>query len=118
VLDELQAAKSAVDGAAAVLRGVDARVRSWDRSEPGDFLARRGRTLHEEATAGFARALDGLHVLLVRLADRSAASTFSSRLRSQTTRRLQARVRTQIRSLQRAFDGGSALLARALESAD
>ena len=68
ILDELGAAREALAVATDALRAVDARVRGWDRSEA--FLARRALTLHDEATARFAQSLDGLHALLVRLADR------------------------------------------------
>jgi hypothetical protein len=116
MLAELEAARATLDAATAALQAVDARVESWGRGGDDVFLVRRGRMLHVEATARFAQALDGLHELLVRIADRSAAPAFSSRPRSPATRRLQARIRTQLRVLHRAFDGGGALLARALSS--
>jgi hypothetical protein len=115
MLAELEAARATLDAATARLHAVDARVRAWNQVE-GDFVLRRGRTLHAEATAAFAQALDGLHELLVRTADRSAAPAFSSRHRSPAMRRLQARIRTHLRVLHRAFDGGGALLARALNA--
>jgi hypothetical protein len=116
ILDELDGARETLRGATEALRAVDARVRSWDRAE--DFLARRAHALHDEATAEFARALDGLHALLVRLADQSLGPAFSSRLRAPATRRLQARVRQELRALQRAFEGGGALLGRTLAALD
>jgi hypothetical protein len=116
LLEELEAAKATLEAAKDALRAVDARVRSWDRSE--DFLARRAYTLHDEATTRFAQALDVLHALLVRLADRSLAPAFSSRLRAAGTRRLQAQVHRELRGLQRAFEGGGALLARTLQALD
>ncbi|HEY2731876.1 MAG TPA: hypothetical protein VGK52_18160 [Polyangia bacterium] len=119
ILDELAAARATLDAATAALRAVDARVRSWDRSEA--FLDRRALALHDEATTAFAEALDGLHALLVRLADRgdrTLGQAFSSRLRAAGTRRLQARVHRELRALQRAFEGGGALLARTLMALD
>jgi hypothetical protein len=116
MLDELEAAKAALEGATEALRAVDARVRSWDRSEA--FLERRAHALHDEATARFAQALDVLHALLVRLADRSVSPAFSSRLRAAGTRRLQAQVQRELRGLQRAFEGGGALLSRTLQAFD
>jgi hypothetical protein len=116
LLEELGAARAMLDDAMAALRAVDARLGSWDRSgaDGCQFLARRARALHDEATTRFARSLEGLHGLLVRLADRSAGPAFSARLRSPATRRLQARVRQQLRTLHRAFDGGGALLSRSI----
>jgi hypothetical protein len=116
ILDELGAARETLSVAMDALRAVDARVRSWDRSEA--FLERRALTLHDEATARFAQSLDGLHALLVRLADRSVSPAFSSRLRAAGTRRLQAQVHRELRGLQRAFEGGGALLSRTLQSFD
>jgi hypothetical protein len=116
LLEELAEAKATLQGATEALRVVDARVRSWDRSEA--FLARRAHALHDEATARFAQSLDGLHALLVKLADRSAGPAFSARLRAAGTRRMQARVHRELRGLQRAFEGGGALLARSLEAFD
>jgi hypothetical protein len=119
ILDELAAARETLMRATEALRSVDARVRSWDRSE--SFLARRAHALHDEATARFAESLDGLHALLVRLADRTHPTlgpAFSSRLRAAGTRRLQARVRRELRGLQRAFEGGGALLSRTLQAFD
>src|SRR5262249_54283961 len=116
LLDELGAARAMLDEATAAMRDVDARVRSWDRAKPKGFLARRARVLHDEATTRFARSLDGLHALLVRLADKSLGPALSSRLRAPRTRRMQARIRQELRGLQRAFDGGGALLARSIET--
>ena len=81
-----------LDAASVALRAVDARVRSWDRAEA--FLDRRAHALRDEATTAFAAALDGLHALLVRLADRgdrTLGPAFSTRLRAAPTRRLLAR---------------------------
>jgi hypothetical protein len=116
LLDELGAARALLDDATQAMRAVDARVRSWDRAEARGFLARRARVLHDEATTRFARSLDGLHGLLVRLADKSVTPALSSRLRAPRTRRLQARIRQELRGLHRAFDGGGALLARSIET--
>jgi hypothetical protein len=119
LLDKLEAAKVTLEDATQRLRAVDARVRSWDRSEA--FLARRAHTLHDEATTAFAQALDGLHLLLVRLADRgdrTLGAALSSRLRAAGTRKLQARVHRELRGLQRAFEGGGALLSRTLAAFD
>jgi hypothetical protein len=116
MLAELVAARAVLDAATARLHAVDARVRAWGADTEGAFVSRRGRALHAEATTGFAQALDGLHELLVRIADRSASPAFASRPRSPAMRRLQARIRTHLRVLHRAFDGGGALLARSLSS--
>ena len=119
LLDELGAARALLDEATAAMRAVDERVRSWDRGEPDGFLARRARVLHDEATTRFARSLDGLHRMLVRLADRgdrTLSLALSSRLRAPSRRRLQARIRQELRGLQRAFDGGGALLARTVQA--
>jgi hypothetical protein len=119
VLDELSAAKTSLEAAIDDLRAVDLRVRSWDRAEA--FLARRALAVHDEATARFAQSLDQLHALFVRLADRADPTlgpAFSPRLRAPGTRRLQARVRRELRALQRAFESGGALLSRALEPFD
>jgi hypothetical protein len=116
ILDELATAKTSLAAASDVLRSVDARVRSWDLREP--FLARRGLMLRDEAATRFAQALDALHELLVRLADRSLAPAFASRLRAPRTRTLQVKIRQELRYLQRAFDGGSLLLARTMGALD
>jgi hypothetical protein len=119
LLEELAGARAALTRASAELSAVDTRVRSWDRSEA--FLQRRAYALHDEATARFAESLDGLHALLVRLADRddpTLGPAFSTRLRAAGPRRLQARVRRELRGLQRAFEGGGALLSRTLQSFD
>jgi hypothetical protein len=119
ILDDLDAVKTRLQAASDELRGVDARIHAWDRSEA--FLARRALALHDEATARFAAALDELHAFVARLADRADATfdaAFSPRLRAAGTRRLQARVRSELRALQRAFQGGGALLARSLEAFD
>jgi hypothetical protein len=116
LLEEIEAARATLETASDALRAIDARVRGWDRSEA--FLARRALALHDEATARFADSLDGLHTLLVRLADQRLGPAFSSRLRAAGTRRLQARVHRELRGLQRAFEGGGALLARTLQALD
>jgi hypothetical protein len=119
ILDDLNTVKARIQAATDELRAVDARIHAWDRSEA--FLARRALTLHDEATARFAAALDELHAFVARLADRADATfdaAFSPRLRAAGTRRLQARVRSELRGLQRAFQGGGALLARSLEAFD
>jgi hypothetical protein len=121
ILDEVAAARGALAIASDSLRAVDARVRSWDHSPSDSFLARRAHALHDEATARFAASLDQLHALLLRLADRSDPTlgpAASPRLRAAGTRRLQARVRRELRGLQRAYEGGGALLSRTLVSFD
>ena len=96
------------------LRAVESRLRSpsWDVCEP--FMARRGRALRDEATVRFARALYALHALLAGLTDTSVADARGPR--SPVARRLLAQIRQELRYLQRAFDGGSLLLANALET--
>jgi len=119
VLGELETTRGRLKAATESLRAVDARVRAWDRSEA--FLARRAHALHDEATARFAQALDGVHALLVRLADRGApvtAAALGARPRAAGTRRLQARVHRELRGLQRAFEGGGALLTQTLKAFD
>jgi hypothetical protein len=119
ILDELVAARATLGRATEALHAVDTRVRAWDRSEA--FLARRAHALHDEATARFAASLDELHALFVRLADRAHPTlgpALTSRLRAAGTRRLQARVRRELRALQRAFEAGGALLSRALRALD
>jgi hypothetical protein len=114
ILDELATAKANLMTATEALRAVDTRVRGWDLCEA--FMARRGTVLRDEATTQFAHALDALHGLLVRLADRSLGATFATRLSAPGKRRLEAKIRQELRYLQRAFDGGSLLLARTLRS--
>jgi hypothetical protein len=114
ILDELETAKASLLAATEVLRTVDIRVRAWDQREA--FMARRGLALREEAATRFAHALDALHGLLVRLADRGLGAAFGARLTAPGTRRLQAKIRQELRYLQRAFDGGSLLLAKTLRS--
>ena len=116
ILDELTGARATLARATETLRAVDARVRAWDRSEA--FLARRALALHDEATTRFAASLDQLHALFVRLADRAhptLGSAFAPRPRGAGTRRLHASVRRELRALQRAFEGGGALLSRTLD---
>ena len=50
--------------------------------------------------------------------DRALGAALSSRLRAAGTRRLQARVHRELRGLQRAFEGGGALLSRTLAGFD
>ena len=114
LLGEVGAAKATLQEATDALRSIDARVRSWDRAEA--FLERRAHALHDEATARFAQSLDALHPLVIRLLDSSAGPAFSSRLRAAGSLRLQAQVRSELRGLQRAFQGGGALLSRSLEA--
>jgi len=117
LLIELAAAKHRLFEASRALRAVERRLRapSWDAREP--FMARRGRTLCDESTAGFARALDALNALLVRVTARMQADRVFApgEARSPGTRRLLVEIRQELRYLQRAFDGGSLLLATALE---
>jgi len=108
-LARLGAAKQGLLDATAALRAVDGRVRLWDLGEP--FMARRGHALRAEATARFGRALDQLHGLLQHL--EAAPRALPRRGQS---RRLLIQIRSELRYLQRAFDGGSLLLARALDS--
>jgi hypothetical protein len=119
LLAELAAAKHELVVATEALRAVEGRLRSpsWDAREP--FMARRGRALHREATQRFGRALDGLHALLVSVNQRlprATAGGASAQPRGPRARRLLAQIRQQLRYLQRAFDGGSMLLASALAS--
>ena len=112
VLDDLGAAKQRLLDATAAMRVVDGRVRLWDLSEP--FQARRSHALRAEVTVSFGAALEQLHALLQRLPEDSLGAG----PRRTRDRRLLAEIRGQLRYLQRAFDGGSLLLARALASAD
>jgi hypothetical protein len=118
VLAELVAAKQELATTAHALRAVEARLRSpsWDARE--SFMARRGRALHGEATQRFGQALDRLHALLVSVNERlpPGAPAPAGQPRSPRARRLMAQIRQQLRYLQRAFDGGSMLLASALAS--
>jgi hypothetical protein len=114
LLDELGLAKQRLLGETEALRAVDARVRSWDLGEA--FLARRSRALRAEATVRFGEALDSLHLLLLRLSEtnlRVAPRVLAGRA---GTRRLLIAIRNELRYLQRAFDGGSLLLASTLAS--
>jgi hypothetical protein len=66
----------------------------------------------------FSRALDGLHALLVTVTEHTqpAAPGQGALPRGPRARRLLAEIRQELRYLQRAFDGGSLLLASALET--
>jgi hypothetical protein len=120
VLEQLSVAKRELRAASEALRAVEGRLRSpfWDLRAP--FMARRGRALHDEATLRFSRALDGLHALLVSVTERtlpgSGGGGGSAPPRGPRVRRLLAEIRQELRSMQRAFDGGSLLLASALET--
>ena len=117
LLIELVEAKQGLVEASRALRAVERRLRapSWDVREP--FMARRGRVLCDESAACFARALDALNALLVRVTARMHADRAFApgEPRSPRTRRLLVQIRQELRYLQRAFDGGSILLATALE---
>jgi hypothetical protein len=112
VLEQLSAAKQLLLKETEALRVVDTRVRSWDLSEP--FLARRSHALRAEATARFGEALDRLHDLLLRVSDGGLGG--KSPARSSQSRKLMVEIRNELRYLQRAFDGGSVLLASTLET--
>jgi hypothetical protein len=109
MLERLGAAKQSLLDATAALRAVDGRVRLWDLAQP--FMARRSHALRAEATARFGGALGELHVLLQHL-----EATPRALPRRGQSRRLLIQIRSELRYLQRAFDGGSLLLARALDS--
>jgi hypothetical protein len=115
-LDRLVAAKANLGGASEALRAVEHRVSapSWDVREP--FMARRGRALRAEATARFASALDALHTLLATVTAHALPEGALRASRSPRARRLLVEIRHELRCLQRAFDGGSLLLARALDA--
>jgi hypothetical protein len=114
LLDELGAAKSRLHAETAALREIDRRVCDWDLRQP--FQARRGRALRSQAAVRFADELGGLQVLLARLSREDVAPFLRARPRSPGTRRLLVAIHTELRYLQRAFDGGSLLLAHALAS--
>ena len=114
LLGQLGEAKQRLQAETEVLRNVEGRVRGWDLAEA--FQARRGHALRVEATVRFSGALDDLHGLLARLSDARLSSTLMSRPVSSGKRRLLAEIRSELRYLQRAFDGGNLLLASTLES--
>jgi hypothetical protein len=113
LLGELGEAKRRLLGETEALRAIETRVREWDLSQP--FQARRGRTLRVEATVRFSEALDDLHELLAGLSDTRSPAR-GARPLSPRRRRLLAAIRGELRYLQRAFDGGSLLLANTLET--
>jgi hypothetical protein len=112
LLDELGAAKHRLLAETSALRVIDRRVCDWDMGEP--FQARRGRALRSTAALRFADELTRLELLLARLAREDLAAVLRARPRSPGTRRLLVGIYTELRYLQRAFDGGSLLLAHAL----
>ncbi len=112
LLDELGAAKRRLHTETAALRDIDRRVCTWDLCET--FQARRGRALRSTAASRFADELGRLELLLTRLAREDLAAVLRARPRSPGTRRLLVGIYTELRYLQRAFDGGSLLLAHAL----
>jgi hypothetical protein len=112
VLQQLSAAKQLLLAETEALRAIDSRVRSWDLSEP--FLARRSHALRAEATARFGHALDRLHDLLLQVSEGRLFAKPS--VQSQRSRKLMIEIRNELRYLQRAFDGGSVLLAATLET--
>ena len=114
LLGELGVAKRRLLSETAALRAVDARVRAWDLGEA--FLARRSHTLRTEATVRFGQALDGLHELLLRLSETNLRDASGAPPRRVGSRRLLVEIRNELRYLQRAFDGGSLLLASTLAS--
>ena len=114
LLDELGVAKGRLLTETAALREIDQRVRAWDLSQP--FQARRGLALRARAAVRFAEALDALEALLGRLAREHLGGAPWTRPRSPRTRRLLLEIHAELRYLQRAFDGGSLLLANALAS--
>jgi hypothetical protein len=114
ILDELGAAKARLLEESTALREIEARVRAWDLREV--FQARRGHALRAEGTDRFANALAGLEELLTRLARGEAAGLRRPRPWGGRTRPLLVEIHTELRYLQRAFDGGSLLLAGALAS--
>ncbi len=114
LLGELGEAKLRLLVETEALRDIESRVRGWDLAEP--FQARRGHSLRVEATLRFSGALDDLHDLLVRLSDARLSPAFTTRPISPRRRRLLAEIRSELRYLQRAFDGGNLLLANTLET--
>jgi hypothetical protein len=115
VLERLAVAKQGLRAESEALRAVEARLLApwWDVREP--FMARRGQSLRSEATRRFGRALDGLHAILACLTAEDALPERPGP-RSPRTRRLLAEIRQELRSMQRAFAGGSLLLAAALDA--
>lgn len=114
LLIELGEAKRRLLGETEALRAIEARVRDWDLTEA--FQARRGHALRIEATVRFSGALDDLHELLARMSDARQAPALATRPLSPRRRRLLAEIRSELRYLQRAFDGGNLLLANMLET--
>ena len=114
LLGELGEAKRRLLGETEALRAIETRVREWDLAQP--FQARRGRALRAEATVRFSDALDDLHDLLARLSDARRPPALVARPISPRRRRLLAAIRSELLYLQRAFDGGSLLLANTLET--
>ncbi|HVR61264.1 MAG TPA: hypothetical protein VMU50_05160 [Polyangia bacterium] len=114
LLGELGEAKRRLLGETEALRVIETRVREWDLSQP--FQARRGRALRVEATVRFSDALDDLHELLARLSDGRQSPALAASPLSPRRRRLLAAIRSELRYLQRAFDGGNLLLANTLET--
>ena len=114
LLDDLGVAKRRLLVATEALRDIDTRVRAWDLSEL--FQARRSRLLRREVAVRFGEALDGLQALLVRLSDANANLRAAPRALPGGVRhrRLLVAIRSELRYLQRAFDGGNLLLASAL----
>lgn len=114
LLGELGEAKRRLLGETERLRAIEARVRDWDLGQV--FQARRGRALRLEATVRFSGALGDLHVLLARLSDARRSPALAARPLSRRRRVLLAAIRSELRYLQRAFDGGNLLLANTLET--
>ena len=114
LLGELGEANRRLLGETEALRAIEARVRDWDLGQA--FQARRGHALRVEATVRFSGALDDLHELLARLFDGRLSPALAERPVSPRRRRLLAEIRSELRYLQRAFDGGNLLLANTLET--
>jgi hypothetical protein len=113
LLGELGGAKQRLLTETAAWREVDRRVRDWDVREA--FQARRSHALCTKAALRFADALDGLEALLLKLSSQDdLGATLRARPRGARTRRLQVEICSELRYLQRAFDGGNLLLASAL----
>jgi hypothetical protein len=117
-LERLVLARSLLGGASEALRAVERRLHAstWDAREP--FMARRGRALCAEATGRFARVLDTQHALLASVTADALPGGALRSPRSPRTRRLLVEIRHELRGLQLAFDGGSMLLARAIDTFD
>jgi hypothetical protein len=112
LLEELGAAKRRLLDETAALREVDRRVGAWDLRQA--FQARRGHALHTEAAGRFADALDLLEGLLLRLSHDDLGAALRAQHRGPRARRLLVEICSELRYLQRAFDGGNLLLASAL----